>query len=191
MYWWYPSIIDNTITGNTFENAKKYAGVEIRTDTGIVRNAVFENNTIIQTNGLPPILNYTTIDTSNNTIITDVLTQTPTFTVIPPTVTMSATSTPTLTPTSTSVPTYTPTITPTVTPKPDLCVRVVWDKGLNLRPGATMYNIAQGYMSQGMEFEPLSTVENSEGSFAEFGRGWFVAMNLNSNPDNIYAEACK
>jgi len=106
------------------------------------------------------------------------------------------TNTPTPTSTSTSVPTYTPTATPTSTatatptPKPDLCVMVAWDKGLNLRPGATMYNIAQGYMSQGMEFEPLSIVENTEGSFAEFGHGWFVAMKLNTNPNNIYAVEC-
>ena len=203
-YWWAnPGIsnkmVDTVISGNTFEESIYNAGVQINAGDHV--NTVFENNTIIQTNGLPPFLNYGNVP-GENTIITDVSIQTATFTVAPPTVTMSATSTPvytntpTPTSTSTSVPTYTPTATPTSTatatptPKPDLCVMVAWDKGLNLRPGATMYNIAQGYMSQGMEFEPLSIVENTEGSFAEFGHGWFVAMKLNTNPNNIYAVEC-
>jgi len=108
-------------------------------------------------------------------------TPTKTSTPVPPTIT------PTLTPTITLVPTYTPTSTPI---PPPACVRVVWDKGLNLRPGATMYNAASGYLSYGMEFVPLQIFTNNEGVFAQFGRDWWVAMSLNSNPNNVYAVPC-
>jgi len=82
-------------------------------------------------------------------------------------------------------------VPPTSTPiPPPACVRVVWDKGLNLRPGATMYNAASGYLSYGMEFVPLQIFTNNEGVFAQFGRDWWVAMSLNSNPNNVYAVPC-
>jgi len=70
-----------------------------------------------------------------------------------------------------------------------LLLRVVWKKGLNLRPSPTMFNRASGYLSEGMEVAPLQIVTNDEGTFAEFGRGWWIAMDLVYN-DDIYAVFC-
>jgi len=149
----------------------------------------------------------------------DVSTQTPTFTPLPPTVTktstpvpptvtrivppthtMTATLEPTSTATITPTLTLTPTLVPTYTPKPDLCVRVVWDKGiatqgLNMRNGPSMGDNADGrsYLGPGFEFTPLATVNvPSIGTAYKVAEpNWFIFGNLVYRPDDIYTVECE
>lgn len=105
-YYWYGGAVDGlhnvTITNNVFVEGRD-AGVRI--NAGNHTDSVFDNNTIIQTNGQPPFLNYGNVP-GENTIITS-----GTPTVIPPTITPG-----TVTPTSTVIPpTSTATLTPTAT----------------------------------------------------------------------------
>jgi len=71
---------------------------------------------------------------------------------------------------------------------PPKCVRVTWLLGLKLRPSPSMYNLTYSWLSPGMVIEPLSIVENEEGVWAEFGRGWWFAMSLVNRPHDSYAE---
>lgn len=88
----------------------------------------------------------------------------------------------------------TPTAHNTPVSEPGQCVRVLWDKGttnagLNLRPGPTMHNTPnrRSYLGPGLVFQPLSITNNIEGTFAEFGIGWWIAVDLVAD-DNVYAE---
>lgn len=68
-YWWQgvsDGMVNTTITGNVFEESINVAGVQINSGNHV--NSVFENNTIIQTNGLPPLLNYGNVP-GENTIV--------------------------------------------------------------------------------------------------------------------------
>ena len=105
-----------------------------------------------------------------------------------------ATATATATPTRTVTASPSATKTSTSVPEPLQCVRVIWDKGtfdagLNLRPGPSMFNEAnyRSFLGPGLVFEPLQVVTNWQGTFAEFGRGWWIAMDLSWN-SNVYAE---
>ena len=72
-YWWQGvqgGGLDNvTIQNNTFVEASSAAGVQINLGDHV--NSIFTNNTIIQTDGLPPFLNYGNLP-GDNTIITTV-----------------------------------------------------------------------------------------------------------------------
>jgi len=97
-----------TFTGNTFSESKLNTGVQINSyQPNEYTNFTFEGNTIIQTDGLPPILDQAGItDVGLNTIITQVQAPTLTPTAIP---TLTETHTPTAVTTvsSTPIPTFT------------------------------------------------------------------------------------
>jgi hypothetical protein len=76
--WWYADLIDTVITGNTFENAldiglSEQANVFINTDPGgMVVNSTFENNNIIQTDGLLVLIDHAGIVTTSDSAATHV-----------------------------------------------------------------------------------------------------------------------
>lgn len=111
---------------------------------------------------------------------------TPTSTPEPPITATYTAVIPTDTPTKTSTPTHT--ATPSNTPT-FACVKVVWERGLKIRPGDTMYNIAVSFLDEGFLFEPLDVVTNSEGTFAKLAEpDWWIATDLNWN-DDVYANS--
>lgn len=74
--------------------------------------------------------------------------------------------------------------------EPDLgCVKVVWEKGLNLRETASMHNAGNiGFLYRDNKFHPLAIETNSEGTFAKYSEPGWVAMWLKSN-GKTYAES--
>ena len=109
-------------------------------------------------------------------------TQTPTSTA-----TQTLTFTPTNTPTR--MPTATPTTIPTEMPQVSICVYVTWNRGLNLRPGATMHNYSiisddgkfAVNISKGTLLRVEEVIENIEGRWAKFNPWAYFAMWLKSN----------
>jgi hypothetical protein len=68
-YWWEGAsdrMVNTKISGNVFKESTNVAGAQINMGSHV--NTVFEKNVIIQTNGLPPFLNYGNVP-GENTIV--------------------------------------------------------------------------------------------------------------------------
>lgn len=85
---------------------------------------------------------------------------------------------------------------PTVTPLPIplQCVKIVWDKGLNMRYGPSMSGSPTSYLDEGFVFVPLDVVNG----YDIFGKyigiavkvaqpNWYIFMNLTYRPNDTYA----
>ena len=191
----YASNVDGILTNIKIDNNNIPSGIKrsISIQTVENKNVVISNNQIF---GEMWIYNIAGVTLINNTIGTPVpSTPTPT-----PTSTRTSTSTPTTTPTVTSTPTSTNTPTPTLTPihtptsTPQLlCVRVTWNKVLNVRHSPSMYNLSYLVNISPNALVPVEgIIENPEGTWGVINDRMYFAMFLKSN-NRTYAvkEICK
>jgi hypothetical protein len=145
-------------------------------------------STSVQPSKTPtPVFTVQTPTKSRTPTLTVTFTPTKTATLTPsatPTATQTASSTSTFTATASPVPPIiVPTHTPTATPDAMVCVRVTWDRGLNMRPGSSMHNASYDYQhfGKGAEFPVEAIIEDGEGTWMQINEWIFAAMYLKSN----------
>lgn len=149
------------------------------------RNIVISPNLYIT----DPVLITPTPNAGTPVAITIVPTNSRTATITPSsTRTSTVTVTRTITPTRTASPTVTRTPSPSPTAAGPLCARVIWPNLLNVRPQASMFNMAFLVNISPNAIVPVEAIiTNTEGMWGRINDRMFFAMKLNSN-GKIYAE---